>query len=713
MKSFDYQKDPDGIVTVTLDMSGPVNAMNAEYFPAMAEAVERLEQESELCGVIIASAKKTFFAGGDLNELLALAPGDEVAFFHKVEAAKAVLRRLETLPVPVVAAINGAALGGGFEICLCCNYRLAWDNPKAVVGMPEVTLGLMPGAGGVVRLTQLLGLEAALPHLLEGKALKPQAALAAGLIHDTVATLDDLLPRARAWILAQRKQAEAAIQPWDQKGFALPGGNANQPQIAAMMQKAAVALYKKTRGLLPAPAAILNVANEAARLDIDTALRVEGRHFAKLVPRPEAKNMITANFFQMNEVKGGANRPKGIDKSTVKKLGIIGAGMMGQGIAHVAARVGIEVVLKDVSLAAAEKGKAYTDKVLDKLISRGRFDADNKQAVLDCIKPSDKDEDLQDSDLIIEAVFENLPLKKQITTATEGRLNEQGIWGSNTSTLPITQLASASERPANFIGIHFFSPVDRMGLVEIICGEKTSEQTLAKAFDFVRQINKTPIVVKDSVGFFTSRVFATPLYEAATLLAEGVHPHRIDNLGKALGWPVGPLASYDEVSLRLAMEIIDTQIAMGLRRVEDDPNPAGTALVRNLLKQDGRGGRHHGGGFYEYSDSGKEIWQPLIERYYQAETDTSISDQDIKDRLLFRPVIESLRCLQEGVLKSAADGNVGSLLGIGAPTWTGGYIQFVENYGQERFEARCAALAGQYGGRFMTHSWKTQPCMAS
>lgn len=700
IKHFDYTKDNQGIVTLTLDMSGPVNAMNAEYFPAMADAVARLEEEPDLNGVIIASGKKTFFAGGDLNELLALEPSDKAAFFHKVEAAKAVLRRLETLPVPVVAAINGAALGGGFEICLCCNHRIAWDNPKAVVGLPEVTLGLMPGAGGVVRLTQLLGLEAALPHLLEGKPLKPQAAVNANLIHETVDSLDDLLPRARAWILAQQDKPEAAVQPWDQKGFTLPGGDANQPHIIAMMQQAAVALHKKTRGLLPAPAAILDVANEAARLNIDDALRIEGRHFANLVPRPEAKNMITANFFQINEVKGGASRPKGIDKSTVKKLGVIGAGMMGQGIACVAALAGIDVVLTDVSLAAAQKGRAYTDKVLSKKIARGQFAEADKAPVLARIQASDNTQDLNGCDLIIEAVFENMALKKQITADNESQLSPEGIWGSNTSTLPISQLAEASQQPQQVIGIHFFSPVDRMRLVEIICGEKTSDTTLAKAFDFVQQIRKTPIVVADRTGFFTSRVFATPLYEAAALLAEGVHPDRIDNLGKALGWPVGPLASYDEVSMRLALEIIDTQIAMGLRRAEDDPTPEGTQLTRDLLEQDGRGGRHHGGGFYQYSEQGKSIWPPLIERYYRAETDTSISDQDIKDRLLFRPVIESLKCLEEGVLKSAADGNVGSLLGIGAPAWTGGYIQFVETYGKERFRARCNELAECYGGRF-------------
>ena len=429
MTAFDYQKDSDGIVTVTMAMSGSVNAMNAEYFPAMADTVARLEKEPNLSGVIITSAKKTFFAGGDLNELLAVQPEDKAAYFEKVEAAKAVLRRLEKLPVPVVAAINGAALGGGFEICLSCNHRIAWNGKGVVVGLPEVTLGLMPGAGGVVRMTQLLGFEAAQPYLLEGKPIKPAAAVEAGLIDQTVDSLDQLLLSAKAWILANRDNPDAAIQPWDRKGFVIPGGSANSPGLASKIALAAVTLRKKTRGLLPAPEAILIVASEAARLDIDTALKIEGRHFAALVPTAVAKNMITANFFQLNEVNGGASRPQGIEKTTINKLGIIGAGMMGQGIAHVAALVGIEVILKDVSLAAAKKGKAYTDKVLDKRISRGSFDANQKQAVLDCITPSDSDADLQGCDLIIEAVFENMPLKKQITTNTEGYLKRPGHLG--------------------------------------------------------------------------------------------------------------------------------------------------------------------------------------------------------------------------------------------------------------------------------------------
>ena len=395
-----------------------------------------------------------------------------------------------------------------------------------------------------------------------------------------------------------------------------------------------------------------------------------------------------------------SSRPLGLPQSATQKLGVIGAGMMGQGIAYVAAKAGIPVILKDMTLEAAEKGKAYSARVSDKKIERGLTTEADKETLLDLITPTDQDTDLQGCDLIIEAVFENMPLKNQITQTNENALAEGGIWATNTSTLPITQLAEASTAPENFIGLHFFSPVDRMKLVEIICGKKTSDKTLAKAFDFVEQINKLPIVVNDSVGFFTSRVFGKPLEEGVAMVAEGVHPERLEQLGKDLGMPVGPLASYDEVSERLVLEILDTHIAMGLVDPDNDPTPESTQLLRTLFCEHQRGGRRFGGGFYDYSDNGKTLWPPLIEQYYQPDIDQSISDQDIKDRMLFRAVIESLKCLEENVLRSVADGNTGSLYGIGAPKWTGGYIEFVNGYGLKPFIERCDALAERYGDRF-------------
>ena len=697
MSVFNYQKDTDGIVTITMDMTGPVNAMNAEYRAAMADSVAKLESEKDLTGVIFASAKKVFFAGGDLNELLAFEKGQEAAFIDMLSTIKNDLRKLEKLPVPVVAAINGAALGGGFEICLACNYRIAYNHKSVQLGLPEVTLGLLPGGGGIVRMVNLLGLQTALPYLIEGKKVTPQDAQKVGIIHEVVDSLEELLPRAKAYILANKGNEAAAQQPWDMKDFRIPGGGANSPKMAQLLMIAPAMLAQKTRGLLPAPEQILDCAVEAARLDFDTALRVESRAFAYLVGTPEAKNMITTFFFQLNKVNSGASRPNNIEPQLTKKVGVLGAGMMGQGIAYVSALAGIEVVLKDISLEAAEKGKAYSSKILDKGIARGRVSEDKKAQVLARIKPTADDQDLQGCDLIIEAVFENVALKNKITSATEKFLCEGGIWGSNTSTLPITQLAEASSRPENFIGVHFFSPVDKMPLVEIICGEKTSDLALAKAFDYARQINKTPIVVNDSLGFFTSRTFGTYFDEGARLVAEGAHPIKVDNLGKAIGMPVGPLTVHDEVSQELSRKAMETWADMGVADKWGEQK-ALREMIDFLTVKNGRGGRHHNGGYFDYKDGAKTLWPGLLEKYYKHEV--NFSDQDIKDRLLFRQVIETLKCLETGVLRTVADGNVGSIMGIGAPIWTGGFLQFINTYGLDKFQVRCTELAEKYGERF-------------
>ncbi len=692
MNLFNYQKDEQGIVTITMDMTGPVNAINDEFYDVMLDTLDKLDKEEDLTGVIFASAKKTFFAGGDINMLMAVQPGEEARIFDTVEANKALFRRLEILPVPVVSAINGAALGGGFELALSCNYRVALNARHLEVGLPEVSLGLLPGAGGVVRLTNLLGLEKSLGLLLEGKKLKAAPALKSGLVDELVDSAESLIPTAKKWILANKENTEAYTQPWDRKGYKVPGGKINRPAIAQMALMAPHMLMKKTQGLLPAPEAILDIAVQALTVDFDTALRIESRKFSSLPATKEAKNMMSAFFFQLNQVNGGVSRPKDIARTKVTKVGIIGAGMMGQGIATVSAKAGIEVVLKDVSLEAAQKGKAYTANLMDKAITRGRADEAKKNEILNLITATDNDEDLTGCDLIIEAVFENIDLKNKITRATEGRLAQDGVWGSNTSTLPISKLATASSNPEKFIGIHFFSPVDKMPLVEIICGEQTSDETLAKAFDYVQQIRKTPIVVNDSLGFFTSRTFASQLTEAAQLVAEGVHPVRVDNLGKAIGMPVGPLTINDEVSLRLTVEIIETQVAMGLRSLENDPRPLATSLANTLVKEHNRGGRHHGdGGYYNYSEGGKTIWPKLLELYYKPELE--ISDQDIKDRLLFSNVLETLHCLEEGVLRNVPDANIGSIFGIGAPIWTGGYLQFINTYGLKAFKKGVKSLA--------------------
>ncbi|NKI19298.1 3-hydroxyacyl-CoA dehydrogenase [Spongiibacter sp. KMU-166] len=697
---FEYQQDGDNIATVTMAMPGAVNAINDTFIAALTSAVERLEAESSLAGVIFASAKPTFVAGGDLNELVAAQPGEEEGVFLRTQRIKSLFRRLEKLPVPVVAAINGAALGGGLELALSCNQRIAVKGRAVQVGLPEVGLGLLPGGGGIVRLTSLLGFQRAFPYLMEGKKINADKALAEGIVDQLVDSVDALLPAAKQWILAQEDAVAAATQPWDVRGFALPGGNETNPAIRQMIALSSAGLYKKTKGRLPAPEFILNTMVEVLRVGFDTALTIESRNFAQLVTRPEAKNMINAFFFQMNQVAGGKSRPAGFDKITVNKLGVLGGGMMGQGIAMVAAQAGIEVVLKDVTIESAQKAKAYSEKGFAKLVQKGRMSAEAAEAALARILPSIDNEDLRGCDFIIEAVFENVELKHQLTRDLEPLLAEGGVWASNTSTLPISRLAEASATPENFIGMHFFSPVDRMPLLEIICGEKTSDETLAKAFDLARQLRKTAIVVNDAPGFYTSRTISTPIQEAAQLIAEGVDPARVENVGKRVGWPVGPLALQDEVSQKLSLDIIDAQISMGLRKAEDDPTPAGTALMRRLLSEFGRGGRVHGGGYYEYSDSGKALWPRLKELYFDERVNAAVSDADIQDRLLFRPVIESLVCLQSGVLRTVADGNIGSLLGIGAPTWTGGYIQFVNTYGLAAFIERCGELAQLYGDRF-------------
>ena len=699
MSAFSYEKDANGVVTVTMDMEGPVNSMSEAFLPALRETVEKLEAESELAGVVLASAKKTFFAGGDLNSLCQVTQENAEAFFNEAQAIKAEFRRLEKLGKPTVAAINGAALGGGLELALACHYRIAWDNKAVQLGFPEVTLGLLPGGGGVVKAIYLMGLMASNEYLIEGKRVAPAKAKEAGLINETVENLEDLIPRAKAWIAENQDNEAACTQPWDTAGYKIPGGNAKHPAVAQMLPVASAMIAQKTRGLLPAPVKILDVAVSAMRVDFDTAMRIESRGLTELALTPVAKNMINTFFFNLNQINGGASRPKDIPPQKTEKVGVLGAGMMGQGIAYVSAMAGIEVVLKDISIEAAEKGRAYSENLLNKRVERGRMSAEQAQKVLALIKPTADNADLDGCDLIIEAVFENMALKHEITKELEPHLAEGGVWGSNTSTLPITQLAEASANAENFIGIHFFSPVDKMPLVEIIMGEKTGDLALAKAFDYTKQIRKTPIVVNDSLGFFTSRTFGTYLDEGVRLLTEGVHPIQIDNLGKAIGMPVGPLTVYDEVSLELSRKAWATWNDMGVLDNWGDGSIT-RDVIETMVGEHGRGGRHHGGGFYEYGeDGGKKIWSGLMDLYYKA--DANVAEQDIKDRLLFRQVIEALKCLETDVLRTVADGNIGSIMGIGAPAWTGGLIQFVNTYGLERFSARCDELSKQYGDRFV------------
>jgi len=693
-----YEKGQDNIVVLTMDMPGQsANTMNAVYREAMGKIVDRLEAEKDsIAGVILTSAKKTFFAGGDLNELIKVTKADAQSFYEMILRIKGQLRRLECLGKPVVAAINGAALGGGWEIALACHHRIALDNSSVQIGLPEVTLGLLPGGGGVVRMVRILGLEKALPFLAEGKKVRPDAALKAGLIHELAASPEDMLAKARAWIAAN----PAAVQPWDVKGYKIPGGTPSTPAVAQMLSIAPSVLRSKTQGCFPAPEKIMCAAVEGAQVDFDTAQIIEARYFTELTTGQVAKNMIGTFWFQLNEINAGSSRPQGLPKYVTKKVGVLGAGMMGAGIAYVSAAAGIEVVLKDVSIEAAEKGKNYSAKLLDKKVSRGQMSADKREAFLALIKPSISDADFEGCDLIIEAVFEDRGLKAKVTAAAEAAALPDAVIASNTSTLPITGLAAAVKQQDKFIGLHFFSPVDKMPLVEIICGEKTSDETLARGFDYVMQIKKTPIVVSDSRGFFTSRVFGTFTNEGLAMLGEGVSAAMIENETRKAGMPVGPLAISDEVSMSLQQHIRQQTIKDLAAEGKQMPDHPAYAVIDVMLGEFNRAGKAAGAGFYEYPEGGKKfLWPGLKERFEKA--DRQISQEDVRDRILFIQAIETVRCLEEGVLRSVADANIGSIFGIGFAAWSGGALQFINQYGVQDFVARAQYLAEQYGERFL------------
>ncbi len=693
-----YEKGQDQIVVLTLDMPGQsANTMNGKYREAMAATVARLEAEKDdIAGVVITSAKKTFFAGGDLNELIKVDQAHAKEFYDSVRVLKAQLRRLETLGRPVVAAINGAALGGGWEICLACHYRVALDDKAVQLGLPEVTLGLLPGGGGVVRMVRMLGLEKALLYLLEGKKVRPQQALQAGLINELAANREELLAKSRAWILANPQ----ARQPWDTKGYQIPGGTPSNPKVGQMLAIAPSILRSKTQGCFPAPEKILCAAVEGAQVDFDTAHLIETRYFTELVTGQVAKNMIGTFWFQLNQINAGSSRPPGFAPYVTRKVGVLGAGMMGAGIAYVSACAGVEVVLKDVNLAAAEKGKAHSAALLDKKLSRGQLTAEQRETTLARIHPTQDDADLAGCDLIIEAVFEDRELKAKVSAAAQRVVGADAVIASNTSTLPIGGLATAVPDQGKFIGLHFFSPVDKMPLVEIIKGARTSDETLARGFDFVLQIKKTPIVVNDSRGFFTSRVFGTFTNEGIAMLGEGVAAPMIETEARKAGMPVGPLAVSDEVSLSL-MSHIRQQAAKDLQAEgKAVPTHPATVVIDLLVSEYKRMGKAAGGGFYEYpAGAQKHLWPELKARFEQP--GKQISPQDVRDRLLFIQAIETVRCVEEGVLMSTADANVGSIFGIGFAAWSGGALQFINQYGLNDFIARARYLAEQYGERFL------------
>jgi 3-hydroxyacyl-CoA dehydrogenase/enoyl-CoA hydratase/3-hydroxybutyryl-CoA epimerase len=691
-----YEKGADGIVTLTLDAPGaPVNTMTEAWEKAFTEAVARLHAEKDaIAGVILCSAKKTFFAGAELKDVLKFAPTDGPKVYEWLERTKKQFRALEKLGKPVVAVIEGAALGGGWELALTAHCRIVLQDPKILLGLPEVSLGLLPAVGGVTKMVRLLGLQAAFPYLVEGKTFGPEEAAKLGLVHGLAASHDDAFRMAREWIAAN----PSPKQPWDDEKYRIPGGGASSPAIMQTLAIAPAMLVDKTRGLYPAPEAIMACAVEGTSVDFDTALRVESRYLAKLAVGGVAKNLITL-FFNQGAIKSGASRPKGVDKWKPAKVGILGAGMMGAGIAWANATRGIACVLKDVSAEKAQAGKDYSAKLLERRIKQGRSDAAKAAKTLDLITPTASAADLKGADLIIEAVFEKRDLKAQVTKESEPMLAAGGVFASNTSTLPITGLATASAKPENFIGLHFFSPVDKMQLVEIIKGAKTSPETLARAYDYVLSIAKTPIVVNDSRGFFTSRTFGTFVQEGCAMLAEGIPAPVIENAGRLAGMPVGPLAVIDETSMSLSVHVMEqTKADLEAEGKTLKPNPGQDVIVR-MVKEFKRPGRAAGGGFYEYPKDGKKFLWPGLEKEF-GKGKVAYDFDELKERLLVRQAIETARCLEEGVLTTFHDANIGSIYGIGFPAWTGGALQYINWFGVKRFVERADAFAGKFGDRF-------------
>ncbi|MEX2239364.1 MAG: 3-hydroxyacyl-CoA dehydrogenase NAD-binding domain-containing protein [Burkholderiales bacterium] len=682
-----YEKGDDGVVTLTFDAPGaPVNTMTAAWQEAFTAAVERLQKDKDsIAGVILCSAKKTFFAGAELKDVLKFGPDDGPKVFEWIESAKAQFRKLERLGKPVVAALEGAALGGGWELALAAHCRICLNDERIELGLPEATLGLLPGAGGLTKTVRLLGLQAALPMLMEGKTMRPQEAAKLGFLQGLAANREDLLRMAREWIAKN----PAPKQPWDEENTRIPGGTPASPAISQMLTIAPAMLIEKTRGLYPAPEAIMAAAVEGASVDFDTALRIESRYLAKLAVSQVAKNLISL-FFNRTAIRAGASRPKDVPKWKARKVGILGAGMMGGGIAWASASRGVPCVLKDTTMELAQKGKSYSEKLAAKR---------NRPQVPALITPTVSAAELEGCDLIIEAVFEKRDVKAQATKEAEPMLAPGGIFASNTSTLPISSLAQASARPENFIGLHFFSPVDRMQLVEIIKGKQTSPETLARAYDYVLQIGKIPIVVNDSRGFYTSRTFGTFVAEGCAMLTEGIPAAVIENAGRLAGMPVGPLAVIDETSMSLSVAVMDqAQADLEAAGRKYAPLP-GQEVIQRMVKEFKRPGRAGGGGFYEYPKEGRKYLWPELAKIF-GKKGAKWDFEELKERLLYRQAIETARCLEEGVLEHVHDGNIGSVFGIGFPAWAGGALQYVNHVGTKKFVQRADQLAKKVGPRF-------------
>jgi 3-hydroxyacyl-CoA dehydrogenase/enoyl-CoA hydratase/3-hydroxybutyryl-CoA epimerase len=691
-----YQLDGDVALWILDNPRKSTNTIDQAFLDDLDACIERLRSESATRGAVLTSAKSLFLAGADLNELerndAAMSQLPPAEMFEQVFALSRLLRKLETCGKPVACAINGTAMGGGLEIALACHQRFVADLPGLQLGLPEVQIGLLPAGGGTQRLSRMLGIQAAMPYLLEGKSLDPQAALAARIV-DAVVPPGELLERALQWV----RSGPDCVKPWDRKDFRMPGGAGSMdPRIGGLLVATNSIVHEKTADNLPAPQAILSCLYEGPLLPMDLALRLECKYMTRLLIDGTSRNMVRTLFVNKSRCEKLVRRPQGLPPTQFTRIGVIGSGLMGAGIAQVAARAGLEVVLLDVDAAAAERGKAGIAKRLADSVAKGRLAGDKAEQALARIQPAADASALRGAQLVIEAVFEDRAVKAAVITAADAVLGNDAVLASNTSTLPISGLAALSKRPRNFVGLHFFSPVDRMPLVEVIRGKRTSEATLARALDFVQRLRKCPIVVNDSRGFFTSRFFGSYVNEGIAMVGEGVAPALIENAARLLGMPVGPLAVQDEVGLDLAVSVTrQTKADLG-----DEWQPGRSyPIVEKLSVELGRHGRKSGGGFYDYPSGGrKRLWSGLAQIWPQREPQPAV--EEVRRRLLYIQLIEALECMQEGVIDEPADGDVGAVFGVGFPAYTGGPFSYIDHLGAERVLRECTELARRHGERF-------------
>jgi len=689
-----YRKDTDNIVTLILDMSGRTgNLLNHQIVAAFAPVIAHLKREKEagkLDGVIITSAKQDFLESGDLDNLYHLE--DPAVAFESAQQLKQFLRDLEVPGVPVVAAINGDALGTGFELTLACHYRVALSDSKIRLGHPEVKIGLIPSGGATIRLMWLLGIERAYPLLLEGRRYSPQEALKVGLIDELADTRKDMLARAKAWLLANHD----VRRTWDDPDGTIPGGTAADPNLGHRIRLLTARLSASTSDLYPAKRAIIDLLAEASKLDFATAYRLDSRYYARVATDPITKNMISTFWFDKQAVRGGVGRPKGFGKFRARKVGIIGAGQMGSGIAFLCLRNGLDVVLKDVSQPVADRGKEYVGARIDEYIERGTFQPNEREKLLAKITTTNSSDLFEDCDIVVEAVFENKSVKTKVTREAEEHLDEYSVFATNTLSIPITELGKESLRPENYVGLHFFSPAEKTSVVEVVVGEATSQETVSRAFDFSIGIRKLPIVVKDSWGFFASRVLNTYILEGVTMLREGYPAALIENMGRQAGMKSGPLTMADELGFKLVMRYEQQAAEHYGKLYTQHPAVPALELLQDELR---RSGRSKQAGFYDYEPGGgSQLWVDLADHFPVTKQD--YNRRRMKDRFLFAQVIEAGWCLQEGVINHTEAANLASVYGWGFPGYTGGVMRYIYSYGHEAFLQRCAELKERYGQRF-------------